>query len=92
MRVVAIGAIGRIRIPTGMIDAMLTVVVQLDLLGVTHGTVNAAAGPADGLSSLAYIGMALDTGITAVSGMDQFFLINVKRNCFTVDFFLEVGI
>jgi hypothetical protein len=92
VRAMAIRAIGGIRIPAGMLQAVLTTAVKLNHFCMAHGTINAAAFPTDRISILVHVGVALDTGTAAVGGMDHLVLVHVKRDHFTVDLLLELGI
>ena len=92
VRVVAIRTVGRIGIPLGVIDAMLTVVVQLDLFCVTHRAVNFATCSAHRFSVLVHVCVALDTSIASVGGIYQFVLVNIQRDYLTVCFLLEIGV
>jgi len=78
MRIVAIGTVGSVRIPAGMIDSMLTVVVQIYFFSVAHGAVDLTTVFANGVSALTYVRMALDAGIGSVGGMYQLVLVDIK--------------
>ena len=60
VRTVAVCTIGGIRVPTGMIHPVLALAIELDLFGVTHGTVDLATCPAHRLATVAHIRVALD--------------------------------
>lgn len=89
---VTIRTIGSTRIPACVVQAMLTLVIELNLFGMAHRTVHLATVLTDRFPVLVDIRVALDAGIAAVGGMDYLFLVDIKGDHFAVPFLPQLPI